>query len=66
MEQWNEMLERHKRERVEALQSLSESGYTQTQAAKILGCTLSKVNTYAKRYDIDWRVKKQGQRTKVA
>ena len=32
MEQWNEMLQRHKRERVEALKSLSESGYTDTSS----------------------------------
>ena len=63
MEQWKEMLQRHKRERVEALKSLSESGYTQTQAAKLLGCTLSKLNTYAKRYDIEWQVKRQGVRS---
>ena len=63
MEQWNEMLQRHKRERIETLQSLSESGYTQTQAAKILGCKLSKLNTYVKRYDIDWKVIRQGVRS---
>ena len=60
IETWDEMNARHERERMETLKSLSESGYTQTEAAHILKRTTSFVNTYAKRYGIQWGAKRQG------
>ena len=63
-ETWDEMVERHKKERVQAIDRLNEQGLTQTEAARELGCSLSHLNTYAKRYKIHWRVVKQGQRAK--
>lgn len=60
LEKWDELIARHHREKKELLQVLSESGYTQTEAAKIIGKPLSFVNTYAQRYGVDWKVKKQG------
>lgn len=63
-ETWDEMVERHKKERVQAIDRLNEQGLTQTEAARELGCSLSHLNTYAKRYKIHWRVVRQGQRAK--
>ena len=37
LETWAEMQARHKRERIEALEALSQSGYSQTEAGRILG-----------------------------
>jgi len=65
IETWDQICARHKREKKELLQSLSESGYTQTEAARILGRSLTLINNYAQRYGIDWKVKKQGQRTEL-
>lgn len=60
LETWDEMSARHDRERREVLQSLSDSGYTQTEAAAILKRTVSFINTYAQRYGIRWQEKRQG------
>lgn len=60
IETWDEINARHEREKMQALKVLSESGYTQTEAAHILKRTTSFVNTYAKRYGINWVVKRQG------
>lgn len=65
LETWDELIARHERERRELFQSLSDSGYTQSQAAQIIGRKLTFVNTYAKRYGVDWKVKKQGQRNDI-
>jgi len=62
IETWDEMIARHQRERREVLQSLSESGYTQTQAAQILQKPLSFINGYAKKYGVVWKVKAQGRK----
>lgn len=61
METWDEMKARHKRERIEALETLNQSGYTQTQAAKILQMSHRTVNKWAQIYEIDWKVKYKGQ-----
>lgn len=61
METWDEMKARHKRERIEALEALNQSGYTQTQAAKILQMSHRTVNKWAQIYEIDWKVKYKGQ-----
>ena len=61
METWDEMKARHKRERIEALEALNQSGYTQTQAAKILQMSHRSVNRWAQIYEINWKVKYKGQ-----
>jgi len=62
METWHQMLRRHQREKIEALESLNQSGYTQSEAAKIMGMGLSALNNQVIRSGINWKVKKQGQR----
>ena len=61
METWHQMLRRHQREKIEALESLNQSGYTQSEAAKIMGMGLSALNNQVIRSGIHWKVKKQGQ-----
>lgn len=63
LETWDEMTARHDRERREALQSLSESGYTQTEAAAILKRSTQFINNYVQRYGIQWKEKKRGVKT---
>lgn len=65
LETWDEMNARHDRERREALQTLSDSGYTQTEAAAILKRSVSFLNTYVQRYGIHWKEKRQGGRPHV-
>ena len=65
LETWDEMNARHDRERREALQTLSDSGYTQTEAAAILRRSVSFINTYIHRYGINWKEKRQGGRPHV-
>jgi len=62
METWHQMLQRHQREKIEALESLNQSGYTQSEAARIMGMGLSALNNQVIRSGIHWKVKKQGQR----
>ena len=62
METWHQMLRRHQREKIEALESLNQSGYTQSEAAKIMGMGLSALNNQVIRSGINWKVKKQGQK----
>jgi hypothetical protein len=61
METWHQMLRRHQREKIEALESLNQSGYTQTEAAKIMCMGLSALNNQVIRSGINWKVKRQGQ-----
>ena len=61
METWHQMLRRHQREKIEALESLNQSGYTQTEAARIMGMGLSALNNQVIRSGINWKVKRQGQ-----
>jgi len=63
METWEEMTVRHKRERMELVQSLAQSDYTQTQAAKILDVKKTCLNNFIKRNKVRWPVIRQG-RTK--
>jgi transcriptional regulator with GAF, ATPase, and Fis domain len=63
METWEEMTVRHKRERMELVQSLAQSHYTQTQAAKILDVKKTCLNNFIKRNKVHWPVIRQG-RTK--
>jgi len=64
MECWGEMTIRHKKERIELVESLAQSRFTQTEAAKILGTTLTNLNTFVKRNDINWLYIRQGRKTK--
>lgn len=59
-ERWDEMTARHKRERLEMVQSFAQSYYTQTQASKILDVKLTCLNNYVKRNRIFWPVIQQG------
>ena len=61
METWHQILRRHQREKIEALESLNQSGYTQSEAAKIMGMGLSALNNQVIRSGIHWKVKRQGQ-----
>lgn len=63
METWDEMKARHMRERVELVQSLAQSRYTQTQASKILGMKLSALNNFIRRNEIYWPVIEQGKKS---
>lgn len=65
IETWDEMSARHERERREALQSLSDSGYTQTEAAHILKKPMRFINNYVQRYGIVWKEKRQGGKSHV-
>ena len=60
LETWGEMTARHKRERLEMVQSLAQSSYTQTQAAKILDVKLTCLNNYVQRNRVFWPVIQQG------
>ncbi len=64
MECWGEMTIRHKKERIELVESLAQSRFTQTEAAKILGTTLTNLNTFVKRNDINWLYIRKGKKTK--
>jgi len=66
LETWDEMNARHDRERRETLQTLSDGGYTQTEAAAILKRSVSFLNTYVQRYGINWKEKRQGGKPHVA
>ena len=61
-ETWNEMRERHERERKEQVERLAQSRITQTEAAKYLGISLQCLNNFVQRHKIFWPVKKQGKR----
>ena len=63
VETWDEMTARHDRERREALQSLSDGGYTQTEAAAIMKRSTPFINNYVQRYGIQWKKKQQGVKT---
>ena len=60
LETWAEMAARHKRERIEALEALNQSGYSQTEAGRILGISHRVVNRWAQIYEIDWKFKHKG------
>jgi transcriptional regulator with GAF, ATPase, and Fis domain len=63
METWDEMRARHMRERVELVESLAQSRYTQTQASKILHMKLSALNNFVRRNQIYWPVIQQGKKS---
>jgi transcriptional regulator with GAF, ATPase, and Fis domain len=63
METWDEMKARHMRERVELVESLAQSRYTQTQASKILGMKLSALNNFIRRNEVYWPVIEQGKKS---
>jgi hypothetical protein len=60
METWDEMKARHMRERVELVESLAQSRYTQTEASKILNVKLTALNNFVRRNEIYWPVIQQG------
>lgn len=61
METWEQMTERHKRERFKLVAQFSKNT-TQTEAAKKLDMSLQALNNFVKRNNIHWWVIKQGQR----
>jgi transcriptional regulator with GAF, ATPase, and Fis domain len=63
METWDEMKARHMRERIELVQSLAQSRYTQTEASKILGVKLTALNNFVRRNEIYWPVIQQGKKS---
>lgn len=63
IETWDEMAMRHKRERIELVQCLSQAGYTQTQAAKILDMKLTSLNNFIIRNKINWLTFNQGSKS---
>ena len=63
METWDEMRARHMRERIELVESLAQSRYTQTQASKILGMKLSALNNFIRRNEVYWPVIEQGKKS---
>lgn len=63
LETWDEMQKRHDLEKYNVLKTLSDRGYTQTEAASILKKPVQFINTYVNRYGIRWKVKAQGVRT---
>lgn len=64
METWADMTIRHKKERIELVESLAQSRFTQTESARILDTTLTNLNTFVKRNGINWLYKRQGRKTK--
>jgi len=64
METWADMTIRHKKERIELVESLAQSRFTQTESARILDTNLNNLNTFVKRNGIDWLYKRQGRKTK--
>ena len=64
METWADMTIRHKKERIELVESLAQSRFTQTESARVLDTTLNNLNTFVKRNGIDWLYKRQGRKTK--
>jgi transcriptional regulator with GAF, ATPase, and Fis domain len=52
METWEEMTQRHKREKLQLVKALAQSRCTQTQAAKILDVKLSGLNNFIHRNNI--------------
>jgi|TARA_B100000497_G_scaffold95173_1_gene106733 hypothetical protein len=63
METWIEMTKRHRKERVELVQSLAETRHTQTEAAKILDTTLTNLNNFIQRNGIYWPTIRQGRKS---
>lgn len=63
METWDEIKARHMRERIELVQSLAQSRYTQTEASKILGVKLTALNNFVRRNEIYWPVIQQGKKS---
>jgi hypothetical protein len=64
METWQQMKDRHMAERVALLRGLADQGLSQTDAAKVLGISLSGLNNFVIRYRIGWKVK-ETRRTKT-
>jgi len=54
---------RHHRERVELVQSLAQSRYTQAEAAKILDISRTNLNNFIQRNGIYWPVIRQGRKS---
>ena len=63
-ETWGEMTRRHEAEKRDVLQKLSEQGYTQTEAARILQTTLQQINNQVRRSKIQWKTIRQGVRSR--
>lgn len=59
METWNEINERHRRERLDLVAQFSKQT-TQTEAAKKLDMSLQALNNFVIRNNIHWRNIKRG------
>ena len=59
METWNEINERHRRERLNLIAQFSKQT-TQTEAAKKLDMSLQALNNFVHRNNIHWSIIKQG------
>ena len=53
---------RHHRERIELVQSLAQSRYTQAEAAKILDISRTNLNNFIQRNGIYWPTIRQGRK----
>jgi len=62
METWADMTIRHKKERIELVECLAKSRFTQTEAAKVLETTLTNLNTFVKRNGIEWLYIRRGKK----
>lgn len=63
-ETWAEMAVRHRDERIALLEKLSDAGYTQTEAANLLGITLQPLNNFIQRNGIKWKTVRQGAKSR--
>lgn len=62
MEQWAEIRARHRREKIELLQSLAQSNYSYRVAANILGMNKENLVTQAKYYGVIFNKHKSNER----
>jgi len=62
MEQWAEIRARHRREKMELLQSLAQSNYSYRVAANILGMNKENLVTQARYYGVIFNTHKSNER----
>lgn len=54
LETWDQINERHEREKIDLVASFAKMNFTQTKAALILGMERGHLNNFVKRRNIDW------------
>ena len=62
MEKWVEIRARHRREKIELLQTLAQSGYSYRTSASILGMNKEALATAAKHYGVSFEKHKSNER----